>query len=702
MALRKWGGETQVNTQVNGSQRDSAVASLPDGGFVVVWTDNDVSGDGSGGSIKMQRYSAAGLKSGGETLVNTVTLQGQLDPSVAVLENGSIVVSWQDVSQALGAANDIRFRRFNADGTAIDAADVALFYANGQESPDATALDNGGFAIAFVDIAASRDIFVDIFASNGTLQFHVPVIATASIEDLPSITQLVDGRLVVTWQDPTIDQIRMQVVNASTGALVGGAVNVANTPVNPGLSDVTALAGGGFVVAWTDFNQPLPDDQGNAVRARVFTGGSPPVGGAEFTVNTLPNGNQSEPDLTALPDGGFVAVYTSFGLGGAAVRIMAQLFNANGSKRGGEFVVDTTSSFVDFSPDVAVLADGRIVVTWNNSSTTPNDPSGGIVMQIIDPRDGLVNGTEAAETLFGNDVYGDEINGFGGSDVLHGLAGSDTLYGGDGGDFLFGGRDGDTLFGDAGADRMNGNKGDDILFGGADVDTLFGDEGDDELFGDLGNDLLMGGSGADHLDGGGGTSDTADYIISAVGVTVALDGSLVGTGEAFGDTFAFVENIRGSNASGSGDTLRGDAGFNTLIGNAGNDALDGRANADKLNGGAGIDTLTGGTGNDQFIYATTVDGGDTVTDFLNVAGNNDSFAFVRAVFGNLPAGAILATQFQSSVNATAGTAAIRFFYETDTRILRFDADGSDPGSTPIVIATLQAGATMTFADILMI
>ena len=54
---------------------------------------------------------------------------------------------------------------------------------------------------------------------------------------------------------------------------------------------------------------------------------------------------------------------------------------------------------------------------------------------------------------------------------------------------------------------------------------------------------------------------------------------------------------------------------------------------------------------------------------------------------------------QPLLAATAANANIRFFYETDTRILRFDADGSGGSSAPIVVATLQLGATMTFADI---
>jgi Ca2+-binding RTX toxin-like protein len=181
---------------------------------------------------------------------------------------------------------------------------------------------------------------------------------------------------------------------------------------------------------------------------------------------------------------------------------------------------------------------------------------------------------------------------------------------------------------------------------------------------------------------------------------VALDASLAGTGDASGDTFVGVDDVRGANVSGAGDTIRGNSGGNSLTGFAGNDNLNGRAGNDKLTGGLGADTLTGELGNDQFIYNATGEGGDTVSDFSsNTAGNNDVFRFKGSAFGGLPAGSITAAQFQSSTAATASTADVRFFYETDTRILRFDADGSGAGSAPIVIATLQSGATFTIDDI---
>lgn len=52
-----------------------------------------------------------------------------------------------------------------------------------------------------------------------------------------------------------------------------------------------------------------------------------------------------------------------------------------------------------------------------------------------------------------------------------------------------------------------------------------------------------------------------------------------------------------------------------ITGGAGNDTLSGTPGDDILTGGIGRDTLSGGAGRDQFVYASVLDGGDTITDF---------------------------------------------------------------------------------------
>ena len=80
------GPEFRVNTSTNSSQSDPAVAGLPNGDFVVVWTD-DVA-DGNSYGIYAQRFNSAGASLGTEFRINTQTSSTQYQPSVSA-HNGT-------------------------------------------------------------------------------------------------------------------------------------------------------------------------------------------------------------------------------------------------------------------------------------------------------------------------------------------------------------------------------------------------------------------------------------------------------------------------------------------------------------------------------------------------------------------------------------------------------------------------------------
>lgn len=299
--------------------------------------------------------------------------------------------------------------------------------------------------------------------------------------------------------------------------------------------------------------------------------------------------------------------------------------------------------------------------------------------------DDTINSGGGADVLFGGDGY-DTINAGSGLDSIKGEGGGDDMNGGDGSDYLFGG------------------DGDDLLDGGGDtifINFLYGGAGDDVYVItnnlDIVNERAQGGSGIDQI------------IIRA-----AMNFSLVERYQLRGD----VENLAMNGITGSEDingtgnaldnTISGNNGKNRLVGADGNDELYGGSGDDTLigglgddwlEGGDGADTSAGGAGNDVFSFRYTSEGGDTINGFSNQAGNDDSFAFRGWSFANLAPGGIAANQFQSGVSDVALTTSVRFFYETDTGILRFDTNGSTAGGV-VVIATLTGNPVLTAADII--
>jgi hypothetical protein len=83
--------ETQVNTTDRGTQFQSEITALHDGGYVVVWTDISLTYNSLGEAIVGQRYDAAGNKvggdpaHGGEVNLSLFTTGDQSAPAVTTL-----------------------------------------------------------------------------------------------------------------------------------------------------------------------------------------------------------------------------------------------------------------------------------------------------------------------------------------------------------------------------------------------------------------------------------------------------------------------------------------------------------------------------------------------------------------------------------------------------------------------------------------
>ncbi len=485
MTPAKWGNEFLVNTTIQGGQTDPHIAALSDGRFVVAFADSSrTTGDSSSNAVRAQIFNADGTKSGAEFLVNTTTLNMQLDLAVTALSNGRFVVTFTDYSASTGDTSGaaVRAQVFNADGTKSGSEILVNTTTAGvQNDPDITALANGRFVVTYNDESATGDdssgdaVRAQIFNANGTkfgTEFVVNA-TTAGSQNDPSIQGLSDGRFVIaftdasqTGADTSFTAIRMQIFNAN-GTIWGPELLVNTTTIsNQFQPTVTELSDGRLVVAYADLSGTGADSD-VAIRAQVFNADGT-KSGIEFLVNTTTTGTQQFPKVSALNDGRFVVVFADYGATGddtSGIAIRAQVFNADGTKSGAEFLVNTATTGNQWFPTIATLADGRFVVTFADESLSLDDSLDYAVRgQIFDPREAGIDiqGTGKADDFVGS-KFNDKIKGKGGNDNIVGGKKNDKLWG-DGGK--------DKLFGDKGKDKLFGGKGDDKLTGGAGKDVF--------------------------------------------------------------------------------------------------------------------------------------------------------------------------------------------------------------------------------------
>lgn len=209
--------------QNGGGLTDPHVASLEDGGHIVVWTSQFQDGAPST-SVYYQRYDAAGRRVGGETLVTDKQVQS-LTPKVAGLAGGGWVITWNSGAQVVA-------QRFSAGGSPVGAL----------QSVDTDYLQ-GPSDTCYVPTPTP----CPRFQNNG------------------AVTGLADGSYVVTWMNSRgISQaVSVQARQYGTdGAPMGPSTKLMD-PVYG--SWRMARADGGFMMAWSH-----EDDSGFGIYLRRF------------------------------------------------------------------------------------------------------------------------------------------------------------------------------------------------------------------------------------------------------------------------------------------------------------------------------------------------------------------------------------------------------------------------------------------------
>jgi hypothetical protein len=262
------------------------------------------------------------VPAGEEFVANTFTFGRQTLPDVSMATDGSFIVVWQD-------------------GTTEPGLD-------GQDGSD------GGIRGQRFDSAGGR-----IGA-----EFQVNI-NTLGSQQVPKIRHDAVGNVLIVWQDaaatgqPTVGRSfdPFLVPNGGEVELVPGPFRISDLQFQPN-GDFIVASGGG-------------SEGSNLTGQRFQLDGTPE--GAEFQINTATYNTQKDPSIAVDGDGEFVVVWASDDVQFLAYNVKAQRFDAQGSKIGQEFQVNTYSTFRQWFPDVAMDSQGDFVVAWNSQKANPPD-----------------------------------------------------------------------------------------------------------------------------------------------------------------------------------------------------------------------------------------------------------------------------------------------------------------------------------------
>jgi Ca2+-binding RTX toxin-like protein len=334
------------------------------------------------------------------------------------------------------------------------------------------------------------------------------------------------------------------------------------------------MTDGGYLATWA--GQGTGDV--NGIFSQLFNASGVKVGG-ETRINTNTTGNQLFAQVTALADGGYVIAW-EFSVVNGQVDVYTQRFDANGNKVS-SLKGDASANILTWTSAGSVIIDGGAgndTLTGGRANDHLNGGAGndslngaagadrliggdGSDRYYVDNAGDIVSETNATASTGGTDsVYsylgtytlGDNVenlrllatgaaNGTGnslnnfidagtGNNILNGGAGVDTLS------YAFataavtanlglttaqatGGSGSDTLLN---FENLTGGKYNDKLTGNALANTLTSGAGNDTLTAGAGNDLLIGGTGLDKLYGGAGADKFDFNALNEMGLSAAL------------------------------------------------------------------------------------------------------------------------------------------------------------------------------------
>jgi Ca2+-binding RTX toxin-like protein len=229
-----------------------------------------------------------------------------------------------------------------------------MIHSGGLE-PDATLLGNGTFAVT--SYTASGSINLGIFNNNGVQINSISVNSPIPTAYKPSLTLLDNGNFVVAWGVSYLSNgvgfgdVYAQIIGIDgTKKAVYQVDTVANgSQYEP---NITAISGGKFVTSWSS--------QGTNTGTFIQIINSNGVKEGEIQITNNPS---VFPSIATLSNGNFVVAWKEHNSNDGD--IFARIYNANGVPQG-EILVNTLVAGGQGQPEIASVPSGGFVVAWES------------------------------------------------------------------------------------------------------------------------------------------------------------------------------------------------------------------------------------------------------------------------------------------------------------------------------------------------
>jgi hypothetical protein len=252
-------------------RKDPAVAALPNGSFLLAWTEERLLLRSAPffeyrevyeQDIFMQRFGANGAPAGARQRVNARVAGFQTVPKIAVQPNGAAFIAWR----VTGSAKGISGRFVNPAGQPVG-GDIKMTTDATADHVAVAAAKNRFLVTWDALVGAQEDVFARLLNASGQADgpaFRVNP-SSPGRQRWPAVATGPDGNFLVAWQSYLTNKILVRIYGQSVspaGGFLGSSFLISTDAGTGQLAPALAPTKSGFLASWLQWS-----DKGLGIRA---------------------------------------------------------------------------------------------------------------------------------------------------------------------------------------------------------------------------------------------------------------------------------------------------------------------------------------------------------------------------------------------------------------------------------------------------